>query len=136
MNPIPLENIEPPPLPESMPPIDNAFYFRVETPIGYPPQAAAKLHQTVSRLEKDILMALGYSFAKRLRTSRLVFKASKLRIDQDRLPSRGLYEIVENMYKEGTQDEDEKRRKTVKTQRNRLRQRLVKRYEKPEQDNN
>lgn len=126
LNPIPIINMEPPPIPSSMPSMGNAFYMRVETPVGYPPQAAGKLHKAASQLEKDILIALGYSIPKRLRTSRMVSKADDLRIAEDQLPRRGLYEIVADTFDESDITEDERRRRTVKTQRYRLRKRLVK----------
>lgn len=129
LSPIPIMNVEPPTMPSSMPPPDNAFYMRIETPVGYPPQAAKKLNQAAGRLAKDILIALGYSTPKRLRISSLVSKADNLRISQNRLPKRGLYEIVADTFDEGSISEDEQRRKTVKTQRHRLRKRLIKPYE-------
>jgi hypothetical protein len=132
LNPIPIMNIEPPTMPSSMPPLGNAFYMRIETPVGYPPQAAQELHQAAGQLAKDILIALGYSIPKRLRISRLVSKADDLRISQNRLPERGLYEIVADTFDEGSISEDEQRRKTVKTQRHRLRKRLIKPYEASE----
>ena len=85
-----------------------------------------KLHKAASQLEKDILIALGYSIPKRLRTSRMVSKADDLRIAEDQLPRRGLYEIVADTFDESDITEDERRRRTVKTQRYRLRKRLVK----------
>lgn len=132
LSPIPIMNVEPPTMPSSMPPVGNAFYMRIETPVGYPPQAAKKLHQAAGQLSKDILVALGYSTPKRLRISRLVAKADDLRISQNRLPKRGLYEIVADMFDEGSTSEDKQRRKTVKTQRHKLRKRLIKPYQASE----
>jgi hypothetical protein len=128
LNPIPIMYMEPPPEPSSMPPQANAFHMRVETPIGCPPEAARKLLKSAIQLEKDILIALGYSIPKRLRTSSLVSKADKLKIAKGPLQRRGLYEIVAETFDEGSVSEDEQRRKTVKTQRYRLRKRLVKPY--------
>lgn len=128
LNPVPIMNMEPPPMPSSMPPQASAFYTRVETPVGYPPQGARKLHKAASQLEKDILIALGYSTPKRLRTSRMVSKADDLRIAKNRLPRRGLYKIVADTFDEGSVSEDEQRRKTVKTQRHRLKKRLMEPY--------
>jgi len=129
LNPVPIMYMEPPPMPLSMPSQASAFHMRVETPVGYPPQAAKKLQKSANELGKDILIALRYSTPKRLRTSRLVSKADDLKIAEDRLPRRGLYEIVASTTKWADQNEDENRRKTVKTQRHRLRKRLVKPYE-------
>lgn len=129
MNPVPIMNLEPPAMPPSMPPLDSAFHMRVETPIGYPPQAGRQLHKAASRIERELLTALGYSIPQRLRTSRLVSKADDLRIAENRLPRRGLYEIVADTFDEGSVSEDERRRRTVKTQRHRLRKRLIEPYE-------
>ncbi|MFC1904785.1 hypothetical protein ACFLXT_03365 [Chloroflexota bacterium] len=129
LNPVPISYMEPPPIPSSMPPPASAFHMRVETPVGYSPEAAKKLQKAANELGKDILTALGYSIPKRLRTSRLVSKADDLRIAENRLPRRGLYEIVADTFDESSVSEDEQRRKTVKTQRYRLRKRLIKPYE-------
>jgi hypothetical protein len=129
LNPIPIMYMEPPPMPSSMPPQASAFHMRVETPVGYPPEAARKLYKATSQLENDIMIALGYPIPKRLRISRLVSKADDLKIAENRLPRRGLYEIVADTFDEASSSEDERRRKTVKTQRHRLRKRLVKPYE-------
>ena len=132
LNPVPIMNIEPPPMPSSIPPQASAFHMRVETPVGYPPEAARSLQKAAIELGKEILRALGYSVPKRLRTSRLVSKAEDLRIAEKQLPKRGLYEIVAQTSDEGSAWEDEQRCKTVKTQRHRLRKRLIKPYEASE----
>ena len=132
LNPVPIINIEPPPMPSSMPPQASAFRMRVETPVGYPPEAGKKLQKAANELGKEILRALGYSVPKRLRTSRLMSKAEDLRIAEKRLPERGLYEIVAETFDEGSEWEDKQRCKTVKTQRHRLRKRLIKPYEASE----
>jgi hypothetical protein len=133
MNPVPIMNIEPPPLPSSMPPLSNSFYMRIEAPVGYPPQAAKKLHKDASQLEKDILIALGYSIPKRLRTSPLVAMADNLRVAKGQLAPNEAYDIIDKIY--GTDDSmenDQKRRKLVASRRNKLRKRLVKPYEASE----
>jgi len=129
LNPVPTMNMEPPPMLSLLPPLGNSFKMRVETPVDYPPQAAAKLQKDANQIGKEILIALGYSIPKRLRISRMVSKADDLRISEKRLPKRGLYEIVANTSHYGSRSKDEKRRKTVKTQRHRLWKRLVKPYE-------
>lgn len=118
------------PLPEErLPPQNDAFIMRVEKPTGYPPQAATKLQKDAGELAKQLLRRLGYSIPQRLRISRLVSLAGKYRLAQRRLPKRALYEIVAETYEFGYMNEDERRRKTVKTRRHRLRKRLVKPYE-------
>lgn len=111
------------------PPRDDAFFTRVETPPRYPPQASANLEKRVKQLEKELFRRLGYPVTKRLRYSRLTSMAGDLRITEARLPKRGLYEIVADTYDWGSVSEDEQKRRTVKTQRHRLRKRLVKPYE-------
>lgn len=126
---VPPGSFGPPPLPPSMPPKTDAFYMRVETPVEYPISAAVRLQQATNKVGKDIMASLGYPISQRLRVSSLVSKADKLEINKRHLPNRGLYEIVSKTYKEGTAAEDERRRKTVKTQRHRMRKRLVEPYE-------
>lgn len=111
------------------PPRDDAFFTRVETPPTYPPQGAANLEKRVKQLEKELFRRLGYPITERLRYSRLTLMAGDLRITEARLPKRGLYEIVADTFDEGSESEDERRRKTVKTQRHRLGKRLIKPYE-------
>lgn len=102
--------------------------MRVTTPVNYPPHSARHLHDVANKMGKDLLRALGYSTPNRLRTSRLVSKADKLRISEERLPARGLFEIVADTYKMDDAQEDERRRRTVKTERHRVRKRLVEKY--------
>jgi hypothetical protein len=124
LNPIPIMYMEPPPMPSSMPPQASAFYMRVETPVGYPPEAARKLHKAASQLEKDILTALGYSIPKRLRTSKLVTMADKLRV-ANTLASGEAYDILDDIHGEDMTD-DQKRRKLVASRRHKLRKRIIK----------
>lgn len=134
LNPIPIMNIEPPPLPSSVPAQASAFYMRVETPVGYPPQAARQLQKAASELGKDILVALGYSVPKRLRTSQLVAMADKLRV-ANTLASGEAYEILDDIYGEDLTD-DKKRRKLVASRRHKIRKRLVKPHQAPESETN
>jgi len=101
--------------------------MRVETPVGYPPQAEKELHKVANQLGKDILIALGYSIPKRLRTSQLVAMADKLRVAST-LKNGEAYGIVDDIYGEDLTD-DRKRRKLVASRRHKLRKRLVKPYE-------
>jgi hypothetical protein len=94
MNPVPITMLEPPPLPSTMPPLYSAFTVRVETPIGFPPEAAQELHKTASRAYREILRNLGYRVPQRLRSSPLVEDASKLRVGKRHLAKRELYCIV------------------------------------------
>lgn len=111
------------------PPRHVAFYIRCDIPIGYPPEARDLLNKQANQLYRELLTRLGYSIPKRLRNSSLVSMASDLRVAEAPLQKRGLYEIVAEMYEEGTIDQDKQRRKTIKTERHRVRKRLIKPYE-------
>ena len=117
-------------MPSSMPPQASAFRMRVETPVGYPPEAAKKLHKSAIQIERDILTALGYSIPKRLRTSQLVVMADKLRV-ANTLASGEAYDIVDDIYGRDLTD-DRKRRKLVASRRHKIRKRLIKPYEASE----
>lgn len=117
--------------PSSLPPRHTAFHMRVETPPGFPPEARADLEKQAAELERELLRKLGYrGVPQRLRSSPLVKKARKLKLSTGKLPPRGLYEIAAEIYAEGTEVEDRKRIRTLKTQRHRVRKRLL----KPDQD--
>jgi hypothetical protein len=127
LNPIPIMSMEPPPMPSSMPPMGNAFHMRVEPPVDYPPQAAKNLQKAANDLGKDILTALGYSISKRMRTSKLVAVADKLKVGNTLVRGEA-YDIVDDIYGEVLTD-DRKRRKLVASRRHKLRKRLIKPYE-------
>lgn len=113
---------------EHLPKQTSAFYIRTELPPGYPSEAAENLLKDARKLEKELLGHLGYKVQKRLRASKLVSKADKLRITESQLANRGLFEIVADIYPEGSQSKDNQRRKTIKTRRYRMRKRLVEPY--------
>ena len=125
-------NRELPPMPSSIPPKASAFYMRVETPLGYPPQAAENLERQAKRLEKELLRCLGYSVAERLRSSPLVAMADKLRVAKS-LAHNEAYDVIDDINNgetiEGQIYDDNKGRKLVGSRRNKLRKRLIKPYE-------
>jgi len=127
LNPVPIMNIEPPPMPSSMPPPASAFRMRVETPVGYPPEAARRLQKAANELGKEILIALGYSIPKRLRISKLVAMADRLKV-ANTLASGEAYDIVDDIFGEDLTD-DQKRRKLVASRRHKVRKRLIEPYE-------
>jgi hypothetical protein len=130
-NPVPLGQTEQPLLAaSSKPPLQRAFHVRIEIPIGYPPKAARQLLASAQRIEREILISLGYSIPQRMRVSRLTSKADKLRVAKPKLKRRGLYEIVAATSEHAGASEDERRRMTIKTQRHRARRRLVEPYTK------
>lgn len=128
-------NFPPPealPAPEQ-PPRDSAFYLRVETPLGYPPEAARKLQSEGARLTKELLGRLGYSIPKRLRSSRLVPMAEKLRVAGGPVTKREAealgIAIIDDLYGDDDLTKERKRLKLIASRRHKLRKRLIKPYE-------
>ena len=117
------------PLPPSKPPLHSAFQIRVETPIGYPPEAARQLQKEAERLARELLRRLGYRVPERLRTSSLVSQGDRLQVGEEQLPSGALYDIVENLYPDGDLAKDQERRNLIKSRRHKLRERLIKPYD-------
>lgn len=116
-------------LPPSLkPPRDNAFVLRIETPPGYPPEAAQKLQKKGERLAKELLRRLGYSIPQRLRGSTLVAMAAKLRVADNKLAVGEAYNIIDDLYGENDITQDQKRRKLVASRRHKLRKRLIEQY--------
>ena len=116
--------------PSRLPPRHTAFHMRVETPPGFPPEARAGLEKQAAELERELLRKLGYrGIPQRLRSSPLVKKARKLKLSTGKLPRWGLYEIATRTERERTAAEDRERIKTMKTQRHRARERLIKPYQ-------
>ncbi len=106
----------------------NKFSVRVETPLEYPPEAAAQLHREASQLAKEVARQMGYNIPKRLRISKLVSMTEDLKIKKKRLSSGDSYNIIDSIYPDDL-NEDQKRRKLVASQRHKLLRRLVKPYE-------
>jgi len=106
------------------PPLDCAFFMRVETPPRYPPQAAAKLEKQAKQLEKELFRRLGYSVPERLRSSPLVAMADKLRVGK-KLKLGEAYQVIDDIYGDDMTS-DQRRRKLVGSRRNKLKKRLVK----------
>ena len=101
--------------------------MRVETPTGFPPEARAELQKEAARLERKLLLKLGYTNVHmRLRASSLVKKARILKVSIKKLPSRGLYQVAaETSGDETTEvDKDKQLVKTLKTQRHRVKKRF------------
>ncbi len=119
--------------PSQRPPRDSAFYLRVETPPGYPPEAAQKLQSEGDRLTKELLGHLGYSIPKRLRSSRLVPMAEKLRVAGGPVTKREAealgIAIIDDLYGDDDLTKDRKRLKLIASRRHKLRKRLIKPYE-------
>ena len=125
---VPVPTTPPEELPVSnLPPKNIAFVMRVETPTGFPPEARAELQKEAARLERKLLLKLGYTNVHmRLRASSLVKKARILKVSIKKLPSRGLYQVAaETSGDETTEvDKDKQLVKTLKTQRHRVKKRF------------
>ena len=79
---VPIDTVEPPPMPSVLPPTHSAFQIRVEIPPEYPPEAASELAKRAKRLGKELKRSLGYPTSERLRSSPLVSMANKLKVDK------------------------------------------------------
>lgn len=112
------------------PPFHDVFKIELELPPVFPSQAQKKIARDAFQLSRELLFRLGYQVPKRLRASSLLSNAPELRLNKSRLAPRELYEIVAETSDLGTIEEDEKRRKQVKSRRFDLRQRLIKPFEK------
>jgi hypothetical protein len=84
--------------------------MRVETPPGYPPEAASQLQKRAAELERVLLRRLGYSVPERLRTSPLVTQEKDLKIGKGPLSSRATYEIIDKIYADDDLTKDQERR--------------------------
>lgn len=123
----------PSPLPDShKPSIHDVFTVELEFPPIFPPEARQQIVKDTDDIKRELLKRLGYRVPKRLRTTNLISKASSLRLNKSRLAKRELYEIVAETSEYATDEEDEQRRKTVKSRRHFLKQRLIKPYKAEE----
>jgi len=104
--------------PSQKPPRDSAFIMRVETPPGYPPEAAQKLQKKGSRLAKELLRRLGY----------LIAIADKLRVSDSQLARGEAYNLIDVIYKTDDLSQDQKKRNIVASRRHKLKKRLIKQY--------
>ncbi len=120
------------PFPVSKPPSNIEFWLRIETPIGYPPEAARRLQKRANNATRALLRRLGYPIPERLRNSPLVSNAKVYKLKQKKLPTGGIYHIMEKTAPESSQDSldnDQKRRQLIKSRRHRLSKRLKEQYE-------
>jgi hypothetical protein len=126
--------------PSRRPPKHSAFSMRIEYPTGYPSEARQQADRQVAGLERELLRRLGYRVAQRTRKSRLVDKASDLKIGQAKITPVETYDIVDRAYS-STDDpddadlgHDQARRKQVGGRRHHLKQRLIVPYQTDPQD--
>lgn len=111
------------------PPRDKAFRVEVNVPPVYPPEAAKQLAGFGVQLTRKILLRLGYPVPRRLRSTKLLPEAGKLRIGERPLSSGAAYEIIDELFPDRDLSQDQKRRKLVKSRRAKLYERIVKPYE-------
>lgn len=112
------------PAPAEKPSLYSTFQMRVEVPVGYPHDAARKLQSQATQLQRELLLRLGYTVPKRLRTSSLASIASDLKVEVNHLPSGAVYKIIDKLYGEDDLSHDKPRRNAVKVKRLRLKNRL------------
>ena len=127
-----LTNLKPPlePLNDtSRPPRAVAFHMRVETPTGYPPEAGKELQRRATNLERELSRRLGYQSPKRLRSSELIATAKKLKANKSKLTESESLEVVESLYPDHDISEERKLIKHSKSQKNQVRQRIVRPYQ-------
>ncbi|MCH7762042.1 hypothetical protein IIA15_11700 [candidate division TA06 bacterium] len=110
--------------PDRLPPRASAFLMQAEFPPNYPPDAAAELGRRAMRFERELARRLGYQVPKRMRTSPLAAKASSLGLKQQRLPRRGIYDLMDKTYGELETSQEKTARNRIKSQRNRVRRRF------------
>lgn len=103
----------------------DTFKISVETPVGFPPEAASKLQKEASRLGRELARSLGYRVPKRLRTSKLVCMSEVLEADKGPLPKGAIYDIVDKVYSDGDLSKDQQRRKLIASRRHKVRKRLL-----------
>ena len=108
------------------PGIGDEFFLRVETPVGYPPEAAAQFQREASQIVKQLARQMGYHIPKRLRSSKLISMTEDLKIKKQRLPRGGSYDIIDTIFRDGDLQDDQKRRKLVSSRRYKVRKRLTK----------
>ena len=112
----------------SLPPRASAFRVVIDAPPGYPPEALAELGRHASQFERELARKLGYKVPQRMRHSSLTSKASKLRTEQDPLPSGGIYDIMDELHGERDPSQEQKLRSRITSQRHRVRKRKATRY--------
>ena len=111
-------------VPDRLPSRASAFRIQAEFPPNYPPDAAAELGRRAMRFERELARRLGYQVPKRMRTSPLAAKASSLGLKQQRLPRRGIYDLMDKTYGELETSQEKTARNRIKSQRNRVRRRF------------
>lgn len=102
----------------------DVFKINVETPVGYPPEAASELQKEASRLARELSTRMGCFIPKRLRPSKLVTMSEVLEAKKGPLPRGKIYAIVDKMYPDGDLSKDQQRRKLTASRRHRVRKRL------------
>jgi hypothetical protein len=102
----------------------DIFTIRVETPTGYPPEAACQLQKEANKLARKLSEHMGHRVPKRLRSSKLVTMAEVLEVKEGPLPRGKIYDIIDKIYPDGDLSKDQQRRKLITSRRHRVRKRL------------
>ena len=103
----------------------DMFKIDVETPVGYPPEAASQLQKEASKLARELAIKMGFTVPKRLRPSKLVTMSEVLEVEKGPLPRGKIYDIVDKIYPDGDPSKDQQRRKLTASRRHKVRKRLV-----------
>lgn len=112
----------------AMPPAHSAFVVRVEIPIGYPPEGAVHLQNKANRLQRELQRRLGYQIKERIRASRIINQADKLKIGRQ-IKDGDIYMISDKVFGiDESMQHDSRRRATIKSRRSRLKKLLVDPY--------
>ena len=109
---------------DRLPPRASAFRIQAEFPPNYPPDAAAELGKRTMGFERELARRLGYKVPKRMRSSSLATKTSSLRLNQQRLPRKGIYDLMDKTYGELEGSQEKTARNRIKSRRNRVRRRF------------
>ena len=104
---------------------DGTFKIDVETPVGYPPEAASQLQKEASRLARELARRMGHPIPQRLRASKLVAMSEVLEAEKGPLPRGRIYDIVDKIYPDGDLSKDQRRRNLTTSRRHKVRKRLL-----------
>jgi len=103
----------------------DVFNIRVETPMGYPPEAAGQLQKEANTLARQLAERMGFRLPKRLRASKLVTMSEVLEAEKGPLPRGAIYDIIDRVYPDRDMSKDQQRRKLTASRRHKVRKRLL-----------
>lgn len=103
----------------------DTFIIDIQTPVGYPPEAASQLQKEANRLARELARRIGLSMPQRLRVSKLVTISEVLEAEKGPLPRGRIYDIIDKIYPDGDLSKDQQRRKLTASRRYKVRKRLL-----------